>query len=343
MITRHHLPSPTDDKLLRGLLLLCALVGLAASVAAAYVHYHLLPDPTYVSVCDVNATFNCTQVYLSRFSTVAGVPVAIFGAAVFALAGLLALAGLRLAGGPARTCLATCSRCRPWRWRRSCIFGYVSFFVLKTRLPALPDHLRRRDRAVHRVGGGGHGADDRACRGGLRATSAALRPVRWPWPWPCWSWRGRPRRWRSSRGKQCCAAAARAAPGAARRAGQQTRPSSTGSRAAARAVRRARDGAEVLVVKFNDFQCPACGHSYGPTRASSRSTGRAPRAGPAGPEGLSAGLRCNDDDDAGPSPLGCDAAVAVRLAPASTASEEAMETWLYDNQPSMTAVGREAG
>ena len=23
-----------------------------------------------------------------------------------------------------------------------------------------------------------------------------------------------------------------------------------------------RDGAKVLIVKFNDFQCPACGHSY---------------------------------------------------------------------------------
>ena len=48
----------------------CALVGLGASLAAAYVHYHLLVDPTYTSFCDVNATVSCTQVYLSRYSTV---------------------------------------------------------------------------------------------------------------------------------------------------------------------------------------------------------------------------------------------------------------------------------
>ena len=43
------------------LALVCALVGLAASVAAAYVHYHLLFDPSYTSFCDVNSTFNCAM------------------------------------------------------------------------------------------------------------------------------------------------------------------------------------------------------------------------------------------------------------------------------------------
>ena len=45
---------------------------------AAYVHYHLLNDPHYTSFCDINATVSCTVVYLSRFSTVWGIPVAIF-------------------------------------------------------------------------------------------------------------------------------------------------------------------------------------------------------------------------------------------------------------------------
>ena len=76
------------------LALVCALVGLGASVAAAYVHYRLLRDPTYISFCDVNATFSCTQVYTSRFGTVRGVPVAVFGAIWFAFAALLSIAGL---------------------------------------------------------------------------------------------------------------------------------------------------------------------------------------------------------------------------------------------------------
>ena len=62
--------------------LLCSLVGLGASAAAAYTHYHLLYDPAYRSFCDVNETISCTQVYLSRFSTVRGIPVALFGAHV---------------------------------------------------------------------------------------------------------------------------------------------------------------------------------------------------------------------------------------------------------------------
>src|SRR5258708_170456 len=76
------------------LALTCALVGLAASTAAAYTHYHLLFDPTYRSFCDVSATVSCTQVYASRFSTFRGVPVAVFGALAFVAAALLSIAGL---------------------------------------------------------------------------------------------------------------------------------------------------------------------------------------------------------------------------------------------------------
>src|SRR5689334_3585200 len=72
--------------------LLCALVGLGVSVAAAYVHYHMLSDPTYTSFCDVSATVSCTAVYSSRFGTFRGIPVAVFGAIWFACATLLSAA-----------------------------------------------------------------------------------------------------------------------------------------------------------------------------------------------------------------------------------------------------------
>ena len=71
-----------------------ALAGLAASAAAAYVHYHLLRDPTYLSFCDISATMSCTQVYSSPYGSMFGMPVAVFGAIWFALATLLAAAGL---------------------------------------------------------------------------------------------------------------------------------------------------------------------------------------------------------------------------------------------------------
>jgi uncharacterized membrane protein len=71
-----------------------AVAGLGASVAAAYIHYHLLRDPTYLSFCDISATMSCTQVYSSPYGSMLGMPVAVYGAIWFAFALLLAAAGL---------------------------------------------------------------------------------------------------------------------------------------------------------------------------------------------------------------------------------------------------------
>ena len=73
----------------RLLLLACALLGLGASVASSYVHYQMLTDPTYTSICDVSATVSCTQAYLSRYGSVMGVPVAILGVIFFVVVGLM--------------------------------------------------------------------------------------------------------------------------------------------------------------------------------------------------------------------------------------------------------------
>ncbi len=83
------------SKLSAVIALTCALVGLAAARAAAYTHYLLLYDPTYRSFCDVSEHISCTQVYLSQYSTVRGIPVAIFGALWFVVASLLSLTALR--------------------------------------------------------------------------------------------------------------------------------------------------------------------------------------------------------------------------------------------------------
>jgi uncharacterized membrane protein len=92
--------------------LTCALTGLAASAAAAYTHYHLIHDPAYHSFCDVSATISCTQVYASRFSTVGGVPVAIFGAIAFVAAALPASRRARPCGKPSPVTCWCCPRCR---------------------------------------------------------------------------------------------------------------------------------------------------------------------------------------------------------------------------------------
>ncbi len=69
-----------------------ATLGLGAALTSSYVHYRLLTDASFTSFCDVNSTMNCTQAYLSRYGSVWGVPVAAGGVLFFAM--VLALAGL---------------------------------------------------------------------------------------------------------------------------------------------------------------------------------------------------------------------------------------------------------
>lgn len=70
-------------------LVVFALLGLAASSAAAWVHYNLLRNPNYASFCDINQTVSCREAYLSRYGSVAGVPVAVGGVVFFVFVLLL--------------------------------------------------------------------------------------------------------------------------------------------------------------------------------------------------------------------------------------------------------------
>jgi vitamin-K-epoxide reductase (warfarin-sensitive) len=114
----------------RRLILGFALLGLAFAGTSAWVHYKLLTDPSYQSLCDYNNTFNCSQVYMSRFGAVAGVPVAVGGIIWFGLVALMA--GLprleRRDGDPTGAyvfALATVGLA-------SILYlGYASFFILQ--------------------------------------------------------------------------------------------------------------------------------------------------------------------------------------------------------------------
>lgn len=112
--------------------LACALVGLVASVAAAYVHYQLLRDPSYLSFCDVSATVSCTQVYSSRYGSVWGVPVAVFGAIWFAFATLLAVAGLVASPAARESVPAYLFAGSTLALSVILYLGYASFVILKS-------------------------------------------------------------------------------------------------------------------------------------------------------------------------------------------------------------------
>ena len=71
------------SSLARKLLVAFSLLGLGASGAATYVHYNLIRNPDYTSFCDINTTVSCKAAYLSRYGSVAGVPVAVGGVLFF--------------------------------------------------------------------------------------------------------------------------------------------------------------------------------------------------------------------------------------------------------------------
>ena len=59
----------------RWIILGLAILGFGFASSSAWVHYRLLTDASYISPCDINQTFNCSQVYLSHYGSVGGVPV----------------------------------------------------------------------------------------------------------------------------------------------------------------------------------------------------------------------------------------------------------------------------
>jgi uncharacterized membrane protein len=117
-------------------LVLFALLGLGASIAALYVHYRLMVDPSYSSFCDVSATVSCQQVLESSYGRVLGIPVAAGGAIWSGLVLLLSLYGMRKPAddGARRAAgyvfiLATVGLAAVF------YFAYTSFFVLRQACP----------------------------------------------------------------------------------------------------------------------------------------------------------------------------------------------------------------
>lgn len=120
--------------LARKLLLAFALLGLGASGAATYVHYNLVKNPDYSSFCDINATVSCKAAYLSRYGSIAGVPVAVGGILFFAWV-LLMMWG---AGGKSRikdSAPAYIFAGSTLALAAVLYLAYASFFVLKEVCP----------------------------------------------------------------------------------------------------------------------------------------------------------------------------------------------------------------
>jgi uncharacterized membrane protein/protein-disulfide isomerase len=310
--------------------LLCAVVGLGASIGAAYVHYHLLFDPNYRSFCDVSARVSCTELYQSRYSTFQGIPVAIFGAFWFIVAGLLSVIGLKARPAVRESVPGYLFVLATLALAVVLYLGYASFVVVKsicilclityaaviglfvisgaaTSFPmtTLPRRLAH-DFGVF-------------VRNPLAIVVAILFFVG----------AGSTLAFFPREGS---VEAANLQPTADQRS-ELERFMATAPRIP---LIVPNEGAKVLIVKFNDYQCPACGQSYlayKPILAKFEATN--PGAVKVVMKDYPLNPGCNPNVAAVIHPAACEAAVAVRLARLRNRGPE-MEEWLYTHQPGMT-------
>jgi len=123
-------------KYARPLILALALLALVASIAALYVHYRILKDPTYTSFCDINETVSCEAVLESPYATVRGVPVAAGGVIWSTLVLLIASTGLRRDNTDAYAAAAGYIFVLATIGLSAVLYlGYASFFVIGKMCP----------------------------------------------------------------------------------------------------------------------------------------------------------------------------------------------------------------
>lgn len=318
-----------------------AALGLSASAASTWVHYRILNDPTYASFCDVNATFSCTEAYTSRFGAVAGVPIALVGLLFFAgVLGLIALGGRSAA---TRENLAGYLFVLSTLGLAAVLYlAYASYFILNvvcvlcvgtyvavlglfllsgasTRFPmtSLPK------RAMNDLRTPG------ALTAALLFLAVSAAAIVW---FP-------EQRVTAAAGEPAAGQAAGqpAAPGQIPAAdpGQVQKLEQYLSAQPRIPVMVPSDGAAVVVLKFNDYQCPGCGQTYRDYKAViAKWNKEAPGKLKFITKDYPLERECNQFAGGDLHPGACEAAVAVRLA-REKGKGESMEDWLVANQPAL--------
>jgi protein-disulfide isomerase len=321
-----------------------AAAGLAASLVSTWVHHRILNDPTYASFCDVNATFSCTEAYTSRFGAVGGVPVALFGVLFFVF--VLGLIVLCSRSASSRENLPGYVFAVSTVGLAAVLYlGYASYFILNvvcllcvgtyvaviglfiasgvsTRYPMtkLPNRASKDLRLLMRTPG--------ALTAALAFVVVAVAAVALF-----------PEQRVTAAASDPAAASQAAAPQTsipAANAGQIQKLEEYLAAQPRVPVMVPTDGADVVIVKFNDYQCPACGQTfrdYKPVIA--KWAAQAPGKVKFVSKDYPLERECNQFIGQDLHPGACEAAVAVRLA-REKGRADAMEDWLFANQPAMT-------
>jgi protein-disulfide isomerase/uncharacterized membrane protein len=323
-----------------------ALLGLVASAESTRVHYRVLHDPLYASYCDVSTAVSCTDAYTSRFGAVAGVPVALFGLLFFTF--VLGLIVMAARSNSARENLPGYIFALSTLGLAAVLYlGYASYFILgvvclvcattyvaviglflvsgaSTKYPMT--HLP--SRAVNDLGLliRTPGALTAAILFIVTAGAAiAVFPEQ---------------RVTAAAGDTPAADPAQATPAPATAipaasAAQIQQLEQYLSQQPRVPVMVPSDGADVVIVKFNDYQCPACGQTY---RDYKPVLAKWNKDAPGKVKFISKDYplepECNQFVGQNLHPGACEGAVAVRLA-RERGRAEAMEDWLFANQPAM--------
>ena len=322
-----------------------AAVALGASLASLYVHYRMIADPNYTSFCDISETVSCEAVYQSAYGSVAGVPVAAGGAIWSALVLLLAFFGLRspksdtsAAVGGYLFVLSTIGLAAVL------YFGYASFFVLnkmcvlcmtvyvtvigifvlsgassQVALTSLPGRIGRDVGALLK-------SPTAAAVAAVWVIASASLVAFFP---------------RADAAPAAVVEAAPAAPTETLSADELAQFDQWLVAQPRTELPVPKDGALVLIAKFNDYQCPACRQTYleykwiaDKWRASN------PDLVKFATVDFPLESECNSGGVHG---YACEAAAAVRMAKAKGRGE-AMEDWLFQNQTaSMSVAGVKDG
>lgn len=328
-------------------LLFFTLLGLGASSASATVHYRLLREPGYTSFCDINSTVSCAEAYLSAWGSLFGVPVAVLGVLWFAaIAGLIVVE--RVAARPVH------DNVPGYLFALSTVglafvlyLAYGAFFVLgvycilclltyvavigiflvsgaatRFSMTTLPARALRDLRAAV--------SNPVAATVLVLFLAGAASVIAFF-----------PRDTRAGGTSTGGSQAAEAAPAAALTTDQRSEAERWFDSQPRAIVPIDPGGAKVLIVKFNDYQCPPCRRTYEEykpilARYQSQHPGQVKFVSkdyPIDPE-------CNTNTPSGGHVAACEAAVAVRLAREQGEAVAAkLEDWLFANQQTLTPMG----
>jgi protein-disulfide isomerase/uncharacterized membrane protein len=318
------------------LALICALVGLGAAGTAAYVHYRMFADPTYTSFCDVSTTVSCTQVYASRFGTFQGISVSVFGGIWFGFAALMSIAGMTARPAVRESIPGYLFAASTVALAAILYLGYASFVILKL-VCVLCLITYAAVIGLFLISGAATSFPmlslPRRATQDLKVLVTSPMAIAFAVLWLAGA-------------ASTLAFFPREAASVVSAAGTTVPPEPTQDqrseleRFMASAPRVPlivpNDGAKVLIVKFADYQCPACGQAYqaykpilakyaasnpGAVKMVMKDFPLNPNCNPAVRSMLHAGA--------------CDAAVAVRLAAGKGKAAE-LEDYFYTHQEGMT-------